>query len=155
MDDIVLDLSGKIGFDVETLSFTLGLFLCYPFGAILNSMPYGRSRHFFSFILGAFMLQFTVGVQWVHHMMTSLAVYAMFCVVPRSKVQVVVPGFVMVYMTLGHLHRQYINYLGWDMDFTSMQMVRNFGLFARLVGRSLTCPVLSSDTDRYSRKSYT
>lgn len=46
-----------------------------------------------------------------------------FHVVPRNKIQIVVPVFVMLYMTLGHLHRQYINYLGWDMDFTSAQMV--------------------------------
>ena len=57
-------------------------------------------------------------------MITSLACYAMFVVVPRNKVQILVPAFVMIYMTLGHLHRQYINYLGWDLDFTGAQMVR-------------------------------
>ena len=119
----MLSLSEAIGFDVETLSYTLGLFLCYPLGLILNMMPFGRMRHLFSFLLGAFLLQFTIGVQWIHHMITSLACYAMFLIVPRSKVQIVVPVFVMTYMTLGHLHRQYINYLGWDLDFTGAQMV--------------------------------
>lgn len=90
---------------------------------ILNTMPFGMPRHVFSFILGAFLIQFTIGIQWIHQLITSLAVYAMFHVVPREKVQLVVPAFVMLYMTLGHLHRQYINYLGWDMDFTGPQMV--------------------------------
>lgn len=124
VDEYVLSLSEAIGFDVETLSYTLGLFLCYPLGLILNMMPFGKLRHFFSFLLGAFLLQFTIGVQWIHHLITSLACYAMFVVVPRNKVQVLVPAFVMIYMTLGHLHRQYINYLGWDLDFTGAQMVR-------------------------------
>ena len=61
--------------------------------------------------------------KWIHQMITSLAVYAMFHILPRNQVQLVVPAFVMIYMTLGHLHRQYINYLGWDLDFTGAQMV--------------------------------
>lgn len=123
VDEVVQNLSEAIGFDVETLSYVLGLFLCYPLGIILNSMPFGLPRHFFSFFLGVFLLQFTIGVQWIHQMVTVLVVYAMFCVVPRNKIQLVVPAFVMLYMTLGHLHRQYVNYLGWDMDFTGAQMV--------------------------------
>lgn len=123
VDELVQNLSDAVGFDVETLSYLLGMLLCYPLGMILNSMPFGKARHFFSFLLGAFLLQFTIGVQWIHHLISSLAVYAMFIIVPRSKVQIVVPAFVMIYMTLGHLHRQYINYLGWDLDFTGAQMV--------------------------------
>jgi len=30
---------------------------------ILNALPFGKTRHIFSFILGAFLLQFTIGVQ--------------------------------------------------------------------------------------------
>jgi hypothetical protein len=125
---VVQNLSEAIGFDVETLSYVLGLFLCYPLGIILNSMPFGMPRHFFSFFLGAFLIQFTIGTQWIHQLITSLVVYAMFHVVPREKIQLVVPIFVMLYMTLGHLHRQYINYLGWDMDFTGCQMVGSLRL---------------------------
>jgi hypothetical protein len=123
VDDVVASMSEAIGFDVETLSYVLGLMLCYPCGMIMNSMPFGPARHFFSFLLGAFLLQFTIREQWIHQLITSLVAYAMFHVVPRNKIQVVVPVFVMVYMTLGHLHRQYINYLGWDLDFTGAQMV--------------------------------
>eukprot|EP00543_Licmophora_paradoxa_P012498 CAMPEP_0202476344 /NCGR_PEP_ID=MMETSP1360-20130828/93374_1 /ASSEMBLY_ACC=CAM_ASM_000848 /TAXON_ID=515479 /ORGANISM="Licmophora paradoxa, Strain CCMP2313" /LENGTH=387 /DNA_ID=CAMNT_0049103547 /DNA_START=311 /DNA_END=1474 /DNA_ORIENTATION=+ len=42
---------------------------------------------------------------------------------PRSVNRWAVPAFVMLYCVLGHLHRQYINYLGWDLDFTGSQMV--------------------------------
>ena len=116
-------LSDKIGFDVETLNYTLGLFLCYPLGMIMNALPYGPIRHAFSFLLGAFLLQFTLGVQWIHQLITSLVVYGMFLVLPRKMCTYVVPTFVMLYCVLGHLHRQYINYLGWDLDFTGAQMV--------------------------------
>lgn len=116
-------LSDAIGFDVETLNYTLGLFLCYPLGLIMNALPYGKTRHIFSFFLGAFLLQFTLGVQWIHQLITSVVAYGMFLVLPRKTCTMVVPAFVMVYCVLGHLHRQYINYLGWDLDFTGCQMV--------------------------------
>jgi hypothetical protein len=116
-------LAEAVGFDVETLEYTLGLFLCYPLGMIMQSLPYGPLRHLFSFILGAFLLQFTLGVQWIHQLITSLAAYAMFALLPRKVSKIAVPVFVMVYLTLGHLHRQYTNYLGWDLDFTGTQMV--------------------------------
>ena len=121
--DHVEALSVQIGFDIETLNYTLGLFLCYPLGMIMNSLPYGPIRHAFSFLLGAFLLQFTIGVQWIHHVITSLLVYFMFLVLPAKTAKTVVPVFAMVYLVFGHLHRQYTNYLGYDLDFTGTQMV--------------------------------
>lgn len=119
----VQQLSDAIGFDVETLNYTLGLFLCYPLGMIMNLIPHGQMRHIFSFLLGAFLLQFTLGVQWIHQLITSVVAYGMFLTLPRKTCTMVVPAFVMAYCVLGHLHRQYINYLGWDLDFTGTQMV--------------------------------
>jgi len=119
----VQSLSDAIGFDVATLNMTLALFLTYPLAAIMNMLPYGPIRHYFNFLFGAFLIQFVVGVQWIHQLITSLVVYAMFCVLPRRLNRYLVPTFVMLYCVLGHLHRQYTNYLGWDLDFTSFQMV--------------------------------
>lgn len=116
-------LSEAIGFDVETLNYTLGLFLCYPLGIIMQSIPYGPMRHLFSFLLGAFLMQFTLGSQWIHQLITSLVTYSMFLLLPRKTAAKLVPAFVVVYCVLGHLHRQYVNYLGWDLDFTGTQMV--------------------------------
>lgn len=119
----VLALSESTGFDTETLDYVLGLFLCYPLAMIMTSLPYGPIRHVFSFLLGAFLLQFTLGVQWIHHLITSLIVYGMFLVLPRKTTATAVPVFAMLYLVFGHLHRQYINYLGYDLDFTGTQMV--------------------------------
>jgi hypothetical protein len=73
--------------------------------------------------LGAFLLQFTLGVQWIHQLITSLVAYGLFCVLPRNQTTNIVPIFAMAYLVLGHLHRQYMNYLGYDLDFTGNQMV--------------------------------
>jgi len=112
-----------IGFDQETFEYTLGLFICYPLGIIMLHLPYGKVKHLFSFFLGAFILQFVLGVQWIHHLITSLVAYGFFLILPPKMGKIVVPAFAMIYCVLGHLHRQYINYLGWDLDFTGSQMV--------------------------------
>lgn len=119
----VQQLSELSGFDAETLDYLLGLMLCYPLAMIMTVLPYGQIRHIFSFLLGAFLLQFTVGVQWIHQLITSLIVYGFMLVLPRKTNTTVIPLFIMAYLVCGHLHRQYVNYLGYDLDFTGAQMV--------------------------------
>lgn len=126
----VSSLADTIGFDVETLQMTLGMFLCYPLGLIMKMLPYGKMKHLFSFLLGVFLLQFTIGKQWIHHVITTLVCYAIFLIVPIHHAKKIVPVFIMVYVTLGHFHRQYMNYLGWDMDFTGSQMVLTMKLYS-------------------------
>lgn len=119
----VSGIADSIGMDVETVNYVLGMFLCYPLGLIMLQIPYGKPRHIFSLLLGAFLLQFTIGVQWIHHLVSCLIAYGMILILPRKTLKIALPAFAMLYMCLGHLHRQYINYLGWDMDFTGAQMV--------------------------------
>jgi len=127
--EAVGSLSESTGQDVETLEYLLGLLICYPLGLIMLGLPYGKVKHIFSFLLGAFLLQFTIGVQWIHQLISSLIAYVMFLVLPAETAKTLVPIFTMVYITAGHLHRQYINYLGWDMDFTGPQMVLTMKLY--------------------------
>jgi len=128
--DQVAVLSEAIGFDQETLSYTLGMFLCYPLGIIMAMLPYGKVKHLFSFLLGAFLIQFTIGTQWIHHMITVVISYLLLLILPRKYSKTIIPWFIMLYMTAGHLHRQFINYLGWDLDFTGTQMVLTMKLYS-------------------------
>jgi len=135
LKDQVAVVADAAGMDAETISYVLGLFVCYPLGMIMAQIPYGTQRHLFSFILGAFLLQFTLGVQWIHQLISSLIAYMMIMILPRKTLKTALPVFAMVYMTLGHLHRQYINYLGWDLDFTGTQMVLTMKLY--MIGYNL------------------
>ena len=128
--DQVHKLSEVSGQDLETLNYILGMFMCYPLGIIMASLPYGKAKHFFSFFLGVFLLQFTIGKQWIHHLISSMLAYIMFLVIPAKQAKFWVPFMAMVYITLGHLHRQYVNYLGWDLDFTGSQMVLTMKLYS-------------------------
>ncbi|GMH83219.1 hypothetical protein TrST_g5133 [Triparma strigata] len=126
----VAALADQIGFDYDTLSYTLGLLLCYPLGMVMAALPYGKTKHLFSFLLGAFLLQFTLGVQWIHQLIASLTAYFLFLVLPRKVTKTVVPTFIVLYCVLGHLHRQFVNYLGWDLDFTGPHMVLTIKLYS-------------------------
>eukprot|EP00523_Entomoneis_sp_CCMP467_P002840 CAMPEP_0168742076 /NCGR_PEP_ID=MMETSP0724-20121128/12850_1 /TAXON_ID=265536 /ORGANISM="Amphiprora sp., Strain CCMP467" /LENGTH=502 /DNA_ID=CAMNT_0008789615 /DNA_START=6 /DNA_END=1514 /DNA_ORIENTATION=- len=123
LKEIVKYLADLIGFDVPTLSFTVAIYLCYVLGGLMNFIPAGKPRHIANILFGVFLMQFTVGVQWMHQLVNAVVTYVMFLVLPRKTAAFAVPAFVMTYCVLGHLHRQYINYLGWDLDFTSSQMV--------------------------------
>jgi len=138
--------------DTETVSYVLGMFACYPLGVIMGQIPFGMPRHIFSCLLGAFLLQFTLGVQWIHHLISSLVAYALILFLPRKTLKIVLPVFAMGYMTLGHLHRQYINYLGWDLDFTGTQMVLTQKIF--MIGFNLYDGELLANgkEDRASKK---
>jgi len=128
--EAVEGLSETTGQDTETLEYLLGLLICYPLGMIMLALPHGKMKHLFSFLLGAFLLQFTIGIQWIHQLISSMAVYVIFLILPAKTAKTVVPIFMMAYMSAGHLHRQYINYLGWDMDFTGPQMVLTMKLYS-------------------------
>lgn len=116
--------------DAQTVTFTVAMFACYPLGLIMASLPYGKSRHFFSFILGAFLLQWTIGKQWIHHVIAVACSYILFHQLPRSTSKTAVPAFIMLYTTLAHLHRQYVNYMGWDLDFSGSHMVLCIKLYS-------------------------
>lgn len=130
--DVVAEM---VGMDAETVCYVLGMFACYPLGLIMLQIPYGMPRHIFSFVLGAFLLQFTLGHQWIHHLISSLVAYAMMLILPRKTLKFALPVFAMAYLSAGHLHRQYTNYLGWDLDFTGCQMVLTQKLY--MIGYNL------------------
>ncbi|GMH77461.1 hypothetical protein TrST_g9208 [Triparma strigata] len=120
----------SVGMDAETVAMVLGLFLCYPLGGIMSVVPVGAPKHLFSFLLGAFLLQFVLGVQWIHQLLSTMMCYFCFQVFSPSVNRYLVPAIAISYCIVGHLHRQYINYMGWDLDFTGPQMVVTIKLYS-------------------------
>jgi len=130
VQDQVAKLSTLIKFDEATLCYTLGMFLCYPLGIIMHMLPYGKMKHIFSFLMGAALLQFSLKKQWIHHMITVLVSYLILLVAPAKRSKVIIPVFVMTYLTLGHMHRQFVNYLGWDLGFHTTHMILTIKLYS-------------------------
>jgi len=123
-------LAVQIGFDYPTLSYTLALFLAYPLGLIISLIPGGQVKHFASFLAGAFLLQFTIGVQWIHILIATLVSWVCLQTLSPKLCKTVLPLLAVGYCVLGHLHRQFINYLGWDLDFTGPMMILTIKLYS-------------------------
>lgn len=72
-----------------------------------------------------------------HSFFSSLVTYLILTTLPRSvshQVLAVLPqvNFVWVfgYMSCAHIYRMYVDYMGWTLDFTTMQMVLTIKLTA-------------------------
>jgi len=115
--------SSAINVDPGIIAMTLGILLTCPLGLLMNALPFGKLRHLFSFLSGLFLLQFVVGVEWIHTLITSVVAYAIIVVLPTRFIIRIIPAFLLLYMMAAHIHRQRINYLGFDMDFTTLQMI--------------------------------
>lgn len=103
--------SALAGLDYETTAMVLGLFLAYPLGVLFNFVPGRRAKHFFSAFFGAAILQAVLAVQWAHLLLVAGACYLLFLLLPPPACRYLVPAFAMGYCVMGHLHRQYVNYM--------------------------------------------
>jgi len=112
-----------ISMDYETTAYVLGLFLAYPLGILMNVVPNGSMKHLFSLFFGVGILQAVLAIQWFHLFFVATVCYAVFIIMPTKVSLYIVPTFAMGYCVLGHLHRQYVNYMGWDLDFTGAMMI--------------------------------
>ncbi len=116
--------------DAPSTAYIAGLFLCYPAGYCMSLIPPGPIKHLTSCTLGILILQTVLGTQYIHLLITSLLSYLLLLLLPPRISKTLVPAFSMTYCVLGHLHRQYINYMGWDLDFTGAQMVITIKLWS-------------------------
>lgn len=118
--------------DVPQMRYLFAMALAYPICLLISLMPTIPSlRHFTSFASGLLFSIWVFGAGWIHTVITAGIVY-LFLVFTnflslsnpiRRQRQFAVLIFVMAYMTLSHLYRLYIDYLGWTLDFTGPQMM--------------------------------
>lgn len=59
----------------------------------------------------------------IHSVFTTTVVYAMLKFLPRAYARHAVLTFALSYVSLGHIYRMYVDYLGWSLDFTGPQML--------------------------------
>lgn len=129
LHDIVASIATATGFSTGMVAFTVATFLCYPLAFIMYYIPHGQPKHLANFIFGAFILQFVIGEQWLHILISTLICYELFLILPPRYANKVVPVFVMTYMSLAHIHRMVSNYNQWSLDFVTPQMIVTIKLY--------------------------
>ncbi|EQC26196.1 hypothetical protein SDRG_15933 [Saprolegnia diclina VS20] len=118
----VASLSKVLGFAPDQLRYTLSLFAAYPLALAFRTLP-PRAKHWFSFFSGVLMAQFVLGSQWIHSFVASTVTYLLVKYAPAARAPMLVFLFNMTYLSLSHLYRIYVDYLGWSLDFTGPQML--------------------------------
>lgn len=123
MDKALAPLGETLGFEIGMLKYVLAMFLAYPLSGILNVLPSANAKHAFSLLVGLWYAQEIFGNQWVHSFLSAAVSYLIVCFGPRKHIATLVFLFTMTYMSVSHLYRLYVDYLGWSLDFTGPQMI--------------------------------
>ncbi|CAM9195114.1 unnamed protein product [Discosporangium mesarthrocarpum] len=123
LDKMAIELGETVGFDTATLKYVLMLLLCYPLSFIFARLPSPTIKHIYSFLVGVWMMQFVFYSQWIHSLITTAVTYIMVLTLPNKYMPQVVFTFVMAYISFSHIYRQYVDWMGWSLDFTGPQMV--------------------------------
>lgn len=115
-------LSDASGVGVGEVKLFLCLLAAYPLALVWRKLPTATAKHVFSVVVGLWMLQFVIGYQWLHIVLSSTIVYGILLVGgPRARV--VAATVAMLYLSGGHIYRQYTDFLGWTLDWTMQQMI--------------------------------
>lgn len=123
--DAVNQLAAMMAVTPPEIRTFLCLMAAYPIALIWRALPSGPSgaiRHWFSVLLGGWMLMFVNGYQWIYNVGSCLLCYAvMYFAGPRYARYVSL--LAMSILAFGHLYRQITDYLGWTLDWTLVAMV--------------------------------
>jgi lysophospholipid acyltransferase len=120
------NLSGQLGFPVDQLKFITCLLACYPAAFLFKALPASAPnvKHAFSILMSIGMTTFCLGFfECIHSFISALVTYLLLWFLPVSIGYRVAFAWAFGYMSVSHLYRQYVDYMGWTLDFTTMQMV--------------------------------
>jgi len=126
-------LSQSIGFPPDQLKYITCMLLCYPAALIFKGLPKDAAtiKHIFSIVISLSFCAFCLGpYAWLHSFFSSLVTYYICMLVPHGTAHKVAFAWALVYMSVSHLYRIYVDYMGWTLDFTTMQMVLTIKLIS-------------------------
>ncbi|DAZ98042.1 TPA: hypothetical protein N0F65_004532 [Lagenidium giganteum] len=119
----VQELSLTLGLAHDQLRYVLCLFAAYPMAIVYRSLPSASLKHIFDVVTGIAMAQFVLGSGWVHSLLASTLTLLLVKYGPAQYAPMIVFTFNMVYMSVSHIYRLYVDYMGWTLDFTGPQML--------------------------------
>jgi len=133
IDGVFDTLAGQIGFPSDQLKFITSLLLTYPASLVFQLIPRDayNQKHIYSIVLSITLLTFCCGTHaWIHSFVSSLVTYLLLKFLPFGIAHKVAFAWAFGYMSVSHLYMQTTNYMGWQLDFTTMQMVLTLKLTA-------------------------
>eukprot|EP01121_Diplochlamys_sp_Union-15-3_P020647 TRINITY_DN8099_c0_g1_i3.p1 TRINITY_DN8099_c0_g1~~TRINITY_DN8099_c0_g1_i3.p1 ORF type:complete len:385 (+),score=31.10 TRINITY_DN8099_c0_g1_i3:55-1209(+) len=127
------------------------ILLVYPLSLLFRLLPPNATlKHLVGMALGVWMGYFCIGTDIIHSFISSTVVYLMVEYLDPKLSHKVVFIFCFAYIVISHLYRLYVDYLGWTLDFSGIQMLLTLRLTAyafnvydgTLSEKDLACPEL-------------
>lgn len=104
------------------VNYVLCLLLAFPLGNIYRWIRYPTLRIIFSLVAGCWLGFSALGLHLLHILVCSFVCYLI--MLTKSKRQHHFVFFwAFLYLSVGHIYRQWTDYLGWSLDFTLPLMI--------------------------------
>jgi len=123
LNQSVSSLEASTGLSADKLNYLAIFLLCYPTAIIHRFIGNTLLRHLYSLILGFLIIIYMVGNEVYHSIFSSLVAYFVLFFARGKTGTAFIWIWAFGYMTLSHLYRMYVDYMGWSVDFTIVQMV--------------------------------
>mmetsp|Transcript_8660 Transcript_8660/g.36105 ORF Transcript_8660/g.36105 Transcript_8660/m.36105 type:complete len:500 (-) Transcript_8660:29-1528(-) len=118
------------GLPEDQLDFLLLFILAYPLALIHRQIYNPTLRHIFAMVFGILTVIYVIGNQVYHSFFSTLVAYIILRAMPNKLGSKLIWVWAFGYMATSHLYRQYVDYLGWTVDFTTTQMVITLKMIA-------------------------
>mmetsp|Transcript_52365 Transcript_52365/g.131548 ORF Transcript_52365/g.131548 Transcript_52365/m.131548 type:complete len:465 (-) Transcript_52365:50-1444(-) len=118
-------LAESLGFPAQTLKYLVCMLSTYPlaffFARVHMPIP---MKHLFSIVVSMFFMVFGIGPwEWVIPVASSVVVYLLLILCPRTSSHRIVFLFSMTVIVACHIYLMLLRWISWDLDFTGVQMI--------------------------------
>ncbi|KAH9157732.1 hypothetical protein AeRB84_000467 [Aphanomyces euteiches] len=119
----VVDSMASPGVPADVLRYMMCLFGAYPIALFFPLIPSPILKHVFTTGVGIFFAQFVFGSSWVHTLVMAIMTYGIVLAAPRRHIGTIAFFWNMGYLSLSHIYRMYVDYMGVTLEISGAQMV--------------------------------
>lgn len=122
--------SNVTGINVPSLIYLTYFVLSIPFAMLHRKLPTGSARHLYSMTIGFIYCFFAFRWGALHSVITALIGYFIMVFFPYQIQHKMTFVIIFAYLTICQLYRMYVDYLGWTLDFTTLQMLHTLKIIS-------------------------
>eukprot|EP00755_Sulcionema_specki_P006466 Sspe_Gene.35538::Locus_17216_Transcript_1_1_Confidence_1.000_Length_1749::g.35538::m.35538 len=118
-----IPMSESTGVDLEQIRFLFCVFAGFPVSSIQSRLPPGLPRYLWALAWGVAESLACFGYDSFHPFISALVAYLMIRFAPTRIMPMMVTVFLFVYMSCSHIYAMLYEYLEWNLDYTTAQMI--------------------------------
>ncbi|EME32575.1 Membrane-bound O-acyltransferase domain-containing protein 2 [Galdieria sulphuraria] len=119
---LATEIATLFGAKVNEVNYVLCLLLAFPLGVLYRWIHYPTLRILFSLVTGGWLGLTALGIHSLHIVVASFVCYLIMLTNCKRQHHYVF-FWAFLYLSVGHIYRQWTDYLGWSLDFTLPLMI--------------------------------